>query len=54
MNTIETYKQFVYKLYDDKDQAHDFSHIERIISRKDELSDVLDIAYDHSNEFRLY
>ena len=42
MNNIETYKKFVRDLYVDKDKGHDFSHIERIISRIDELSDGID------------
>lgn len=41
MNNIEPYKEFVRPLYADKDVGHDFSHIERIISRLDELSEGL-------------
>ena len=42
MNNIEIYKKFVRELYVDRDKGHDFSHIERIISRIDELSNGLD------------
>jgi hypothetical protein len=38
INNIELYKNFVRELYVDRDKGHDFSHIERIIGRIDELS----------------
>jgi hypothetical protein len=39
MDAIEPYREFVRRLYDDKDPGHDFRHIERIISRLDELKE---------------
>lgn len=41
MNEIKPYREFVRSLYAHKDTGHDFRHIERIISRLDELSDGL-------------
>lgn len=39
MDAIEPYREFVRHLYSDKDSGHDFRHIERIISRLDELKE---------------
>ena len=41
-NNIDTYRGFVRPHYAGKDSAHDFQHIERIISRLDMLSEGFD------------
>ena len=38
MLIVEPYKRFAQNYYIDRDTAHDFRHIERIISRLDYLS----------------
>lgn len=42
MDAIEPYVIFARPLYLDRDKGHDFQHIERIISRLDELSEGLE------------
>lgn len=42
IDTIEPYVIFARPLYSDKDKGHDFRHIERIISRLEELSEGLE------------
>jgi len=50
-NQIEAYKEFVRPYYADRDPAHDFRHVERIISRLESLSQGLPNTPCHA---RLY